>query len=153
MLKNIEKTLTILLVIYSIVTFVNIVVFYWLPIDLLICSFSALRVMFIAFVERKYYLILISILICAVLFLSAISIRRKHILLPILTLLYIVGDFIVILSLLIDGVRDGYWKAYIIQATSSTVLIVLLCAYLARQKTVRKKTVNAPISSNDYQQN
>ncbi len=130
MLKYGTKCLTILLAIVSIVSLVNVLVMYWFPINIPINSFSAVRLTVVAFIEKRYYLILISVLICVLLFLSTLSVRRQHIVLPSLLLIYLIYDFIIVLSLLIDGLDDGYWTTYIIQTLVSTTLIVLLCVYI-----------------------
>lgn len=129
MLKYSQKSLTVLLTIVSVVTFVNMLAMYWVPINIPLSSFSAVRTMFVAFVEKRYYLILICVLICVLLFLSSISVRRQHSLLPVLSLLYLIYDFIIVLSLFIDGIGDGYWRTYIIQIIVSITLIVLLSIY------------------------
>ena len=128
MLKCI-KCLQTLLKIVSITTFFNVIVIYWVPINVPISSFSAIRVMFVALIEKKYYLIAVSALICLLLFLSAVSIRKKCVILPALSLAYLIYDSIVVLLLLIDGFNDGYWKVYIIQAIVTAALVVLLCIY------------------------
>lgn len=129
MLKYSQKCLTVILTIVSIVTFVNVLVIYWIPINMPLSSFSAVRTMFIAFVEKRYYLALVSALICALLFLSTFSVRRQHSLLPVLSLLYLIYDFTIVSSLLINSLGDSYWRTYIIQIIVSITLIVLLCIY------------------------
>lgn len=129
MLKYTTKCLQTLLTIVSIVTFVNVLVMFWIPILIPLSSFSAVRTMFVAFMEKRYYLIPVSVLICVLLFLSTISIRRQHILLPALSFLYLIYDFIIVLSLLMDGLGDGYWRTYIIQTVILIAVIVLFCIY------------------------
>ncbi len=129
MLKYSKKYLTILLTIVSVVTFVNVLVMYWIPITMPLSSFFAVRTTFVAFVEKRYYLILISIAICVLLFLSTISVRKQHGLFPVLSLLYLIYDFITVMTLTIGGLCDGYWKTYIVQVLVSITLIVLLCIY------------------------
>lgn len=126
MLKYSQKCLTVLLTIVSIVTFVNALIMYWIPINIPLSSFSAVRNMFVAFIERRYYLILVSALICVLLFLSTISVRRQHILLPVLSLMYLIYDLVRIFSLLVNGLGDGYWRTYIIQ----TIILFALTASL-----------------------
>lgn len=128
-LKYSIKCLTILLAIVSAVSLVNVLVMYWFPINIPISSFSAVRLTVVAFIEKRYYLIPVSVLICILLFLSTLSIRRQHIILPSLLLLYLIYDFIIVLSLFIDALDDGYWKIYIIRTIISISLIVLLCVY------------------------
>ena len=129
MLKLSKKILFVLLLAVSVVTFINVLVMYWLPIRIPISSFSAVRLTAVAFIEKRYYLILFSILICVLLLLSALSVRRQYVVLPSLSLLYMIYDFIVVMSLFVNGLDDGYWKTYIIQMTVSIALIVLLCIY------------------------
>ena len=129
MLKYSTKCLTVLLTIVSTVSLINVFVMYWLPIRIPISSFSAVRLTAVAFIEKRYYLILFSILICVLLLLSALSVRRQYVVLPSLSLLYMIYDFIVVMSLLVDGLDDGYWRTYIISIIISIALIVLLCIY------------------------
>lgn len=133
MLKYNQKCLTILLKVISIATFVNLSVVYWLPITFPISSFSAVRIVVIAFIDKQYQLIPMGVLICVFLFLTPFSIRRKNILLPVLTIIYLIFDFIIVLSLIIDGLYDGYWRMYIIQALLPIALIVLLCINLSHR--------------------
>lgn len=129
MLKYSTKCLTVLLAIVSTISLINVFVMYWLPILIPISSFSAVRLSVVAFIEKRYCLILFSILICILLLLSALSVRRQHVVLPSLSLLYLIYDFIVVMSLFVDGLDDGYWKTYIIQILILIALIVMLCAY------------------------
>ena len=130
MLKKSQKWLIVLLTSISVTTFVNILLMPWIPIDIPISSFSAVRTMFVAIAERRYHLALVSILVCVLLFLSTVSVRRQHILLPILSILFLICDSIMLLILFIDGLGVGYWKTYIIRITVSITVIVLLYAYL-----------------------
>lgn len=129
MLKLSKKILFVLLLAVSVVTFINVLVMYWFPIIIPLSSFSAVRLTVLLLIEKQYYLIPVSLLICVLLLLTAISIRRQHILLPGLSLPYLIYDFVIVLSLFVNGLDDGYWKTYIIQMTVSIALIVLLCIY------------------------
>ena len=132
MLKGFAKWLATLLIIVSVTTFVNVIALYWIPINVPLNSFFAVRLAFVAMIESRYYLSFISLLISALLFLSAISIRRKRIILPMLTFVYIMYDYIIVWLLAIDGLHDGYWRTYIIRMSVSTILIVLLCVYCCK---------------------
>ena len=129
MSKNSTKCLTVLLAIVSTVSLINVIVMYWFPIDIPISSFSAVRLSVVAFMDERYYLNLFSILICVLLFLSTRSVRCGHIVLPSLSLLYLIYDFIKVMSLFVDGLEDGYWQTYIIRTIIPIPLIVLLCNY------------------------
>ena len=124
-----QKCLTALLTIVSAVTFINMLIMYWIPINIPLSSFSAVRIVFIAFAEKKYYLIPICIMICMLLFLSAISVHRRRRLLPVLSLLYLSYDFVIVLLLFVEGLSDGYWKTYALPMIVLISLIVLLSTY------------------------
>jgi hypothetical protein len=128
-MKNHPKYLSILLTIVSAVTFVNVLVMYWFPVIIPLSSFSAVRTTVVAFIEKRYALIAVSLLICGLLFLSAISVRRQHCFLPVLSLIYLSCDFLFVLSLLAGGISDGYWKMYLMQTMIPAVLIGLLGMY------------------------
>jgi len=129
-MKYLSKLLPTMLIIVSAVSVINIITMYWLPFMLPIGFFSAIRLTVVALIEKQYYLILVSLLICTLLLSSAFSIHRQHILLPVLSLVYLVYDFIVVLSLLMNGLVDGYWKTYVIYSIVLIVLIILLFIYL-----------------------
>ena len=92
-MKCSQNILTILLRTMSVATFVNVLVMYWLPVCFPLSSFTAVRLAFIALAEERYYLILGSVLICVLLFVATISIRRKHCFLPMLLFVYMIYDF------------------------------------------------------------
>ena len=129
MLRLSKKILFALLMTVSVVTFINVLVMYWFPIIIPISSFTAVRLVFLTFIVKKYWLLIFSFLICLLLFLTAVSVYRRHILLPTLSLIYLIYDFVIVLSLFINGLGDGHWKTYIIQMTVSIALIALLGIY------------------------
>ena len=123
------RLLISLLCVLSIVTFFNSVIMYWAPAILPFSSFSAVRLVFLACIEKDYWLIILSLIICVQLFLAAVSVYRRHILLPIMSLIYLIYDLVMVLFLIIDGLGDGYWRTYIIQTVVTTTTIVLLFIY------------------------
>ena len=88
MMNYSTKCITILLNVISAISLINVSVIYWLPINLSFSSFSAVKLTVVALINKQYYLILVSILICVLMFLTTISIRRQHILLPAFSLLH-----------------------------------------------------------------
>lgn len=128
-MDDIKKGLTILLTLVSGVSLINVLVLYWLPINIPLSSFSIVRLAVVAFIEKRHYLILVSLLICTLQFLSIIFIRREQCILPILALLYQLYDFVAVLILFVSGFSDGYWSSYIIQLIISFSLLVLLSSY------------------------
>ena len=129
-MKNINIRLLIgFLGLVSISTLFNSIIIYWIPIIIPISSFTAVRLVFLTFIVKKYWLLIFSFLIGLLLFLTAVSVYRRHILLPTLSLIYLIYDFVIVLSLFINGLGDGHWKTYIIQMTVSIALIALLGIY------------------------
>ena len=129
MLKNWKKHLILLLKIISIASFSNILLIYWLPISLPFSSFSVVRLAVTAMIEKRYYLVLGSILVCILLFFATLSIRKQKLLLPALSLIYMAYDFCIVLSLLVEGFSDSYWRMYILRTIFSTVVMALLFYY------------------------
>ena len=134
MIRRCQKLLIILLAIVAAVTFANVITMYWFPNIIPLGSFSAVRLTVVALIEKQYYLILVSLLIAMLLLFTMISIRKQGIILPILSLLYLVYDFIVVMILLIKGLNDNYWITYITPTIVSLSLIVLLCIYCLNWK-------------------
>ena len=53
MMKYSQKCLIFVLTTVSIVTFVNVFIMYWLPVNTPLSSFSAVRIMFISLIKKK----------------------------------------------------------------------------------------------------
>ena len=119
-----------LLQMMSLISLINILIMYWFPVIIPFSSFVAVRLVTVAFIEELDWLIAISLLICLVLFLAAISIKKHWFFFPGLSLVYLSYDFWTVFCLLIDGLHDGYWKMYILQTVISLVEIVLLSIYV-----------------------
>ena len=129
MLRCYKKLLAILVTTVAIATSNNILLMYWIPTNIPLSSFSAVRMSFIAFIEKRYYLIIVGLLVGLLLLLTTFAIRKQQVFLPVLSLIYLIYDFIKVLALLINGFYDGYWIMYIVQTIVTAVLIVLLCTY------------------------
>ncbi len=123
------RLLIVFLGLVSVVTLINVIILYRYPSFVPFSSFIVRRLMFLAFIEKAYWLILLSVLICALVFLTAVSVHRRHILLPILSLIFLVYEFITAFSLLIDGMHYPYWCEYAIVIATAGILILLLCVY------------------------
>ena len=81
-----------ILIIIAAITIIGIIIMYWFPIPTPFSSYTATRATFIAFLDRKYYLILISILICGLILYTAKSIKKNKILPAILLLIYYIYE-------------------------------------------------------------
>ena len=129
-MRNISTKLLIgILGFVSIITLFNVAILYWVPIIIPISSLTAVRLVFMAFIQKNYWLLLFSFLICLMLLLSVVSVYRRHILLPALSLIYLMYDLVTTFVLFVDGLGDDYWKPYIILVLILIALIVLLCVY------------------------
>lgn len=138
MLNKNNTTLKIILAVCSLTSLINILMMYWLPIIIPTTSFLALRIAFVSFAEKRYYLLVISVLICVGLFITIFSINKHRIFLPILTLIYIFGELSIVFFLFVDGLGDGYWITYVMQLVVLVTLIVLLYKYCHRCLFLRK---------------
>lgn len=130
MLKYSQKCLSALLIVLPVATVASMLMLLVFPIDIPLKSFFAFRVAFIGLMEKQFYLILLSVLICALLFLSALAVRKQQILLPALSLAYLLYDCYTVLSFLVDSLDDDeYWTTYIPQALVLIIVVALLGLY------------------------
>ena len=130
MLKYTNFFLKIGLAIVAFVTLFNILSMYWIPVRIPVSSFSAVRIMFIAIAEKRFYLVPVSVLICVMLFLSCISIHKQKFVLPCVASLYLTYDLVVLFLVMIDSQEYGYWRNYMIETIISIVLLSLLIIYI-----------------------
>ena len=129
MTKYTTKLLICIIATISIVSFSNLLIIYWLPIKLPLSSFSCIRLMVFAIIEKQYYLIFVSFIICVIFMLTALSIYKKSILFPVILFLYLLYDFIIVMLLLINNLKYGYWVNYISHTIVLLISIILLCVY------------------------
>ena len=129
MLKFSQKFSAISLMVLSITTFTNCLIMYWLPIMLPNGSFSILRIVFVGFAEKCYYLVVIGLLLSVGLFVSSFSVRRKHRVLPLLSLIYLVFDCSMVFLLFAEGLQVGYGGIYVLQLMFAVPILVFLCSY------------------------
>ena len=118
------------LVITSIITALNCAVFYWFPVSFPLSSYSAVKFTFFAFLSRRHLFVLLSFLICALLLLTAFSVRRQGIVFPIMSLIYFLSDFLTLLFPFMNGLQNGLWSMYVVQITVTTIIIAQLCFYI-----------------------
>ena len=127
--KRSTLLLSVLLQMMSLISLINILIMYWFPVIIPFSSFVTVRLVTVAFIEELDWLIAISLLICLLLFLAAISIKKHRLFFPGLSLVYLSYDFWTVFCLLIRGLHNGYWKMYILQTVVSLTEICLLCIY------------------------
>ena len=81
-----------ILIIIAIITFINVITMYWFPSLLPISNFTAIRTTFIAFLDKKYYLIIISFSLCGLILYTAKSTKKNKILPAFLLLIYYINE-------------------------------------------------------------
>ena len=126
--KIVTLLLTISLGLFSVITLITSILWF-LPIDLPFGMYSVLNLVYYFLLKRIYWLLFLGFLICVLFFLAAVSIRKRRILLPMLSLMYLVFEFIVMLCLMLGRLKYGYWMRYIKNIVPIMVTIVLLCIY------------------------
>lgn len=128
MLKN-QKYFLPLLKIVSVVSFANVVVVWWLPYVLPLSSFTIVQSARLAFITGNHGAAAISLLLCVLLYWTTVSVRKQHILWPLLSFLYLLYDCVHLFRLLSDGRSNGYWLGYGIEMVLSVALLVPLGKY------------------------
>ena len=132
MLENNKNPLIFLWCVFSIASVINVLILYWIPILLPIGSYSTIYLAAISFIEKRYYLLVVSLLICVVLILTIFSIKRNRFLLPALSLLYILIDLIFVFRNFVLSIIDGMFYLWIVPLVVLFSLVVLLCKYCWR---------------------
>ena len=129
MKRTIERCLIIFLCISGTVSFINVIILYWAPNFIPFSLFSAVRIVFLAYFVKFYWLVLLPLLICIMLYVSALAVYRQKLLFPLCSLCYYIYDFAVLLSLVNKHLHDDYWKTYMIHFPLTLILIVMLSIY------------------------
>ena len=142
-MKLIKKALFFVIAAFSTTTFINISIMYWVPTVFPVSSFSVVRILLVAFVEKKYYLVPISFLICIILFITAFSFNKERIILPVCLSAYLLFDSIFLLYLLVEYwfVYDYFLSARLVQIVINVIIIVLIAIYFylrIRERFMRK---------------
>ena len=131
MLQISKKILFNSLRIIAIISLVNVIVLYWLPVQFPLSSYLAITLMFTAYMFKVYYLIPIALLICVILFFSAFSFIKERIVLPaILFVCSLCDSFILGYSFLDGWLNDGYFMAeQAVQVVLSLTITVFVGIY------------------------
>ena len=137
------KLLQLLLLIVSIASLINVIIVYWRVDIFSVASFLSVWYTISAFMEQSYYLIINSLVICALMFMTIFSLHRKKLFLPLMTLVYFIYNFYVVITWFVDGLDTGAWKIFVPHMIITFVIIVLLgvyCGIRLHKKYGRKKT-------------
>lgn len=135
--------LVLLLLTVAVATCVNVGMVYWYVDIFSVASFSAVWYIIRAFIAQSHYLIINSVVICILLLVSVVSVCRKKLFLPLMTLAYLAYDLYQVLTQFFKGLDNGLWKLFVVQLIILVVLILLMCRYCYityRKRHPRKKT-------------
>lgn len=136
-MNHIKRCLSIMLISISVITTANIICLCCnVLMDLWpLSSFSAFSGFFYAFFfEGKLYVLLFVLPIFPLLFISAFSIQRDHIVLPAISLTYLLCDLGVVMWRFIDGILIGeywiyplHWFIYLVVMSPLSFLLFIYC--------------------------
>ena len=132
MLKNTKSFLLFSLLIISSISFVNIAILYWYPMEIPLSSHLAVNLMRIAYFFKAYYFIPICFAICALIFFSALSFLKEKIIMPVILLIYLLCDLFFLTYSFFDAwFNDEYFIAMqAIQIVISITIITFVFIYL-----------------------
>lgn len=131
MLNITKKTLFWSLIAISSITFTNLAILYWIPIDFPLTSYTALRTLFIAFVEKTYYLVPISFLICIFMFYTAFSFHKQQVILPAFLCTFLLYDSIALMCNFINSlyVYEDFIALHFVGIITNILVMVLMTIY------------------------
>lgn len=124
-----KQILNGLLLLIGLSTLINIIIMYWIPSIFLVSMFGVMRLTMIAYIERKYWLLVIVIFLSVLTILIPILVKRKSVVLPLLYNGYLIYDLSILLPLLFHSIctQDGYGWDYLIHVLLDVIVIVLIC--------------------------
>lgn len=131
MFKITKTILSWSLIAISSITFINISILYWIPIKIPLSSYSAFGLMFVAFAEKAYFLIIISFLICVLLFISACAIQKQQIIVPSFLFVYLLCESSRVIYLFVDELYANkyFMPTYFWYVIQCLILIVFMGIY------------------------
>lgn len=130
-LTGLEQSLSLALKGVAAITLVNVAIMYWLPMQLPLSSFSAIRLMFLAYGNGQYHLIPVSVLICVLLFAGGMAVQKRRIWFPVLSVFYFLYELIELLLLSVSDylAGNGYLRSDLASLLITTLIGGLLCIY------------------------
>lgn len=130
-LSGLEQSLSLGLKAIAVITLFNIAIIYWLPMQLPLSSFAAVKMMFMAFGEGQYYLIPFSVLSCVLLFVGGIKVQKRRILVPVITAFYLLYDLIELMLVAASDylANNGYFRSDLAGLLLTTIVEILMFIY------------------------
>lgn len=98
-----HKILNVLLLVYGGLTAFNTLYFYFFPLIIPTTNFSIMKILFVAFAEHKYIYVVGAALFALLILASGAAVRKKRIVLPVLSFIFILVDLVHVASLLGTG--------------------------------------------------
>lgn len=129
--------------IISLISFINMALLYWFPIQIPLSSYSAISLMATSYFFKVYYLIPICFAICVLMFFTALSFLKKQVILPVILFVYLLCDlFFLAYSFFNAWVNDEHFiVVQAIQTIISITIIIFMCVYfilLWKEKSTKK---------------
>ena len=145
MLETSKKFLFYSLMMISTISFINIIVLYWFPIQFPLSSYLATSLMITSYFLENYYLIPISFLICVFIFFTALSFLKQRIFLPAMLLVFLSLDLLFLACSFFDSWLndDKFMVVQAIQIITNILVIIFMCIYFIFLK--QEKTTVKPI--------
>ena len=135
--------------IISTISFVNISVLYWIPIQIPLSSYSAVSLMMISLFLKNYYLIPISFGICLFMFVASLSFLRERLVIPIILFVFLLFDFFLLAISFFDAWFNdaNFIVIQAIQVIISSLVVIFTCVYCC----LLRKTNQGDQSNRDNQ--
>lgn len=138
MLKISKKFLFYALLIISSITLLNLIVLYWFPIQVPLCSYLATNLMVTAYIIKAYYLIPICFSICILMLCTAFAFLKEQLFLPVTLFVYLWCDLFFLSYSFFDAwFNDSHFIAVqAIQILINISVITFMCIYFVTRKKV-----------------
>ena len=129
MLKVTKMFLFYSLLIISSISFINILILYWFPIQIPLSSYLATNIMTTSYFLKAYYLMPIGFVICTLMLFSALSFLREKIILPVILFVYLLCDlFFLTYSFFDTWFNDKY---FIMVQAVQIIINITIVAFLS----------------------
>ena len=123
---RIRKILQWVMLLSGCTTVLNIITINFYPLILPMANLSIIKLTFIAFAEKKYGYILISLLLNILILIGVKLIKRNRILFPVLIFPIFLGDFIHVMYLFINGLMVDFINTVIIWSGIIDIIVIPL---------------------------
>ena len=143
-MNRLMKILRIFLIISAIATIIQLAILYWYPYEpFALGSFSAIRLLFIAYAMDYYMLIPICYLAPLVMILTSVSIKKKKKIVPGICLAYYIYDLASVFGTFYAHINENnYFIPYqFIQSLLDLYCIIMIIIYFVKYSSNKLKNV------------